>query len=937
MAFEYFSFANVEDVRATLEAVVGICGGSDMVGLMKAATIIGLLVAVSAGLLVLQKASQVTSWFLCLIIVYSVIFVPKETVLITDITGQQPAATVQNVPLGLAFFAATTTHIGYWMTNQMETAFALPASMKFSQSGLLFGAKLVQSARSVGIQNPELRRDLIMYVRNCLNPDVLANYPGHTASELRASTNIIAAIGGTNPARWTTVQGTSLNCVDAHASITLSFNAETTSVLQRFANQNFSSVQGAQALLLIQSQFPDAASTILGVAEDSSNYLKQQMMFNLFNDAAVAIPQMLGDPTASQTALAKAQADQTAAVTYGTNIKIAEETLPMLRNGIELMVVALFPLIFIIVLAGGVGGLKALKSYVMALFFVQLWAPLYAILNFISYRRIAGVAQAETVGGYANTLANADPIAFALGNQMNLLGMLALSIPLIAAGIVKASEMGVTGLASAALAPATGAASGAAGQQATGNVNVGNSSTDNSSSNNQASNKLDRQWLMAMDAATYKGGGVESMSWKGNGGGETVKFNSNEPGYMAGSVLQASSRAFSTEASNSMAQSKSESVQAASEKSAGLSNVISSMKSRTTAQDFSKSVDSGTAARWSNEAQGMQSLKESAMKTLGINETTAAKLAAQAGVSAGVGTPAFSPVKLQSQMQARIAADYGVTKAQQFKSSLGAESGRTFTNAASFMENAASNESFRSGVVSNQADRTETSAQFARAQKLSESSQANLQRSASLSEKASEASQGTSSAQFDYMKHPSMAKPLRALNEQVGRAMQVGDSARAVGLVNDFHATYAPQSQPGAVGEIATMGNGSEAPTQAGLIAAQANQGSGLRSSAAVEVAHSKNAKAISANVAAVGPSGNLTNVPNRLSNANERINQQAGTAAEISRAVTGKVEDETGKNPVAQTVKNAGEFAADTARSIPKQMKKMRKDYEQMRDKDKG
>jgi conjugal transfer mating pair stabilization protein TraG len=55
------------------------------------------------------------------------------------------------------------------------------------------------------------------------------------------------------------------------------------------------------------------------------------------------------------------------------------------RNVIEAIIYAVFPFVFLLfLLAQGRGLGLAIKSFVLSLVWIQLWPPLYAILNYVA-------------------------------------------------------------------------------------------------------------------------------------------------------------------------------------------------------------------------------------------------------------------------------------------------------------------------------------------------------------------------------------------------------------------------------------------------------------------------------------------------------------------------------------------------------------------------
>src|SRR5262245_65569081 len=84
-------------------------------------------------------------------------------------------------------------------------------------------------------------------------------------------------------------------------------------------------------------------------------------------------------------ATARANASASMNSSYLVMGKVAEQALPLVRNVIEAIIYAVFPFVFLLfLLAQGRGLGLAIKSFVLSLVWIQLWPPLYAILNYVA-------------------------------------------------------------------------------------------------------------------------------------------------------------------------------------------------------------------------------------------------------------------------------------------------------------------------------------------------------------------------------------------------------------------------------------------------------------------------------------------------------------------------------------------------------------------------
>ena len=83
--------------------------------------------------------------------------------------------------------------------------------------------------------------------------------------------------------------------------------------------------------------------------------------------------------------------------------KVAEQALPVFRNVIEAITYALFPLlVLLMLLTSGRETMLAFKGYAAVLIWIQLWPPLYAVLNYMASIYAAyDLAAAADLVGYA--------------------------------------------------------------------------------------------------------------------------------------------------------------------------------------------------------------------------------------------------------------------------------------------------------------------------------------------------------------------------------------------------------------------------------------------------------------------------------------------------------------------------------------------------------
>ena len=486
--FEVFSYWNIRELQLVFNAVAAIVGGSDYLGLLRTLALVGVISMAMAVLAGFAQLPDFGRWLIMLAVFNAILLVPKVTVVLTDRTGTQPPVTIANVPLGLASFAHSVSHIGDWLTRTFETTFSLPNDIQFRTNGTLWGHRVQQELLHTKFDNSILTGNLMEFYRECVIPEFATGYI--VASDMGKSNDIWSYFNGrTNPGRLVTIRAVpgatpvagTYGCDVAYTSLTAQILAVNTLQMNSLGNQLYPGLPTAAANAAVQSAIQTSTNYMLGISATAMDTVKQAAMENFMIDAQYLLPAQLGDAAGAAANLAQAQAIRSTSDSYKMMSKLAESTMPKVKNIVEIVQYSIFPIILLMVLMAGHKGGLVFKSYVMSLAWVQLWPPLYAVMHLVMTMHAQDLI--VMTSGLGLSMSQYSLVNNAYISDEAIAGMIsATAIPAIAAAIVKGGDLGVqaiAGMTTPAREAERIASSMSAGNTQMGNVSLGNQSADN--------------------------------------------------------------------------------------------------------------------------------------------------------------------------------------------------------------------------------------------------------------------------------------------------------------------------------------------------------------------------------------------------------------------------------------------------------------------------
>ena len=186
MNFELFTYGGGDFLRMIFNALAIIFSVDDFTTAIRTMALIGLLVVMTNA--AFMKGKLNFQWIIGLVAIYTIVFIPRVTVLINDRVVTSNSAVVANVPLGIAAPAAFFSSAGNWLTEMFETQFALPSEVRYTGNGMLLANSLLEAQATFEIPDSRIAGNFAEFWRTCVYYDLLLGL--YTWNDLTSSTNL---------------------------------------------------------------------------------------------------------------------------------------------------------------------------------------------------------------------------------------------------------------------------------------------------------------------------------------------------------------------------------------------------------------------------------------------------------------------------------------------------------------------------------------------------------------------------------------------------------------------------------------------------------------------------------------------------------------------------------------------------------------------------
>jgi len=505
MSYEIFTYGGGEILRDLFNGIAAAVGTSSYSTLLKLMGVFGLSWALLETAFH-QRFSVNIRWFITFFLVMNLVLIPKTSVLVVDrVKGSTPYA-IENVPMGLAFFASVASRIGDTLTSLTESVFTLPNDFKYHEAGTLMAGSIIRTASQFRITDAAFAADIKSYMQQCVQYDVLLGK--YSLDELLTTNDIwTLVLKNPSPARAFMHQNTLKTCQEGGTLLNAAWEAEIERALPLYGLRFFESASSKeQAKNELLRYLPLSYQYMAALSDSAAALMQQNMLINAFEEGVLGQAATVGAGAAVQN-YAQIRAMQQQRSAYQITGDMAAHWLPIMRNVFEAILygsfLVLFPLMLLPV------GMGILKGYLFSLFWLQTWAPLYAILN----RVMTFFAQSKTMAASLTHKAHALSIATLPGiEQVNadmsvVAGYMAMSIPFLSYYLMNKGAAGFSQLAThlgsvTQSAVMHGAEEATSGNYSVGNVSLYNWNADNTSANHFNDNLSYQSGMASMQGHT---------------------------------------------------------------------------------------------------------------------------------------------------------------------------------------------------------------------------------------------------------------------------------------------------------------------------------------------------------------------------------------------------------------------------------------------------
>ncbi len=487
--YELITYGAGDKFWEFFNGLAAVVGDSSYISIVQIAVLFAFAMGIFQAAFNIQLR-PILHWFFAFFLTFNIMLVPKVDLLITDRAMNDRQYVVANTPFGIALFVDTFSKIGDKLTRLTETVFTLPDDLKYHQSGTLMAASLIETASRFQVTSPHMAQNLDSFMQQCVQYDILLNK--YTLDDVFNEGDLWQFFKETaSPARAFLYNDDISTCKSGAEKLSDDWTAEIERAELIYGQRFFGDTLDPKASLL--KYLPVSYQYMGNLSSTAADIMQQNMVINAFHDAVLNQGAQTGASAAVES-YASARALQQQRAAYGISGRLATHTLPLLKSVIEVLVYGCFLLVVPIMLLPN--SWSIIKNYILTLFWVQSWGPLYAVLNLFlnleTRRSLIGLIESPVLELSAITIANLPGVEQVASDRALMAAYLSMFVPVISFSLIMTGKAYFPLLATQ-IAGATQSAANTGAEEATsGNYNLGNLSLYNDNAYNASAYHTNR-------------------------------------------------------------------------------------------------------------------------------------------------------------------------------------------------------------------------------------------------------------------------------------------------------------------------------------------------------------------------------------------------------------------------------------------------------------
>ncbi|HBS2860833.1 TPA: conjugal transfer mating pair stabilization protein TraG [Klebsiella variicola subsp. variicola] len=508
---EIYAIAGGDWLRGNLNAIAAFMGTSTWSTIEKMCIAISVLI-VAGNWVKKHNVMDLIGWVFSLTLV-SMLVVIRTPVQIIDYSNVAQVYEVDNVPIGLAIPASLTTRVGNALIQSYEMVFALPDSVTYSKTGMLFGSNLVAKSTDFLSQNPQITTLFSDYVQNCVMGDIFLNHKYSFEELLNSPDPYTLIFANPSPLRGVFDKNNQFQtCEEASRDLKSALALDTQTggkTWNYYVRQLFGGKPNPD--LLFSQMIGDSYNYFYSSGQSAGQIIRQNVTMNALRSGIQSYAARSGD-TASLVNMANTSSLEKQRLAQATMGHQALRTLPLMQTVIMGIMIGMFP-IMVMAAMFNMMTLQVLKGYVFALIWLQTWPLLFAILN-------SAMAYYAKQNGVPVVLSELSQVQLKNSDIATTAGYIAVMIPPLSWGIVKSMGAAFSSAYSHFSSSGLSATSQAASGVVDGNYSFANMQMENVSGYSWGTNSTTSFGQMSRQLAN---GGIStqtrdgSMVWDSSG------------------------------------------------------------------------------------------------------------------------------------------------------------------------------------------------------------------------------------------------------------------------------------------------------------------------------------------------------------------------------------------------------------------------------------